>query len=49
MFPMLAEKMPAFADELQMPDQHHKIHGGLIKFRDYLWDVAKGKEGRNRI
>lgn len=35
-FPILATKMPAFREELQMLTQHKAIHLGLDKLTEYL-------------
>lgn len=42
-FPMLARKMPAFRQELELLTQHKQIHAGLDKFEDYLTDCRIGK------
>lgn len=42
-FPYLAERMPAFQQELELLTQHKQIHAGLEKFESYLEDCSSGK------
>lgn len=42
-FPVLARKMPAFREELQLLTQHKEIHEGLEKLRDYLEGCRTGE------
>ena len=47
-FPVLAKKMPAFAKELELLDQHKQIHKGLEVFEKYL-DECSGGERELRL
>src|ERR1700749_5123042 len=42
-FPVLAKKMPAFRQELQMRTQHKEIHKGLVKLEEYLSACRDGE------
>lgn len=42
-FPVLAQKMPAFKKELELLTQHKQIHNGLDKFEAYIDDCKAGK------
>ncbi|KAI9667618.1 MAG: hypothetical protein M1821_000434 [Bathelium mastoideum] len=42
-FPVLAERMPAFQAELSLVSQHHAIHEGLEKFEAYLHACRQGE------
>ena len=42
-FPVLAQKMPAFRKELELLTQHKQIHNGLDKFEAYIDDCQAGK------
>ncbi|KAI9721956.1 MAG: hypothetical protein M1812_001914 [Candelaria pacifica] len=42
-FPVLAKKMPAFREELELLTQHKQIHQGLDIFQEYLADCKVGK------
>ena len=42
-FPVLAQKMPAFRKELELLTQHKQIHNGLDKFEAYIDDCKAGK------
>ncbi|KAI9713568.1 MAG: hypothetical protein M1820_000950 [Bogoriella megaspora] len=42
-FPVLAKRMPAFREELELLTQHKKIHEGLEKFEEWLEDVRRGE------
>lgn len=42
-FPMLAKKMPAFSQHLDLLAQHKEIHTGLDKFQTYLEDCISGE------
>ena len=42
-FPVLAKKMSAFREELELRSQHKEIHKGLDKFQVYLADCSLGK------
>ncbi|KAL8737557.1 MAG: hypothetical protein Q9181_001571 [Wetmoreana brouardii] len=42
-FPVLARKMPAFRNELELLTQHKQIHAGLDRFQAYLQDCAAGE------
>lgn len=42
-FPVLAQKMPAFKKELELLTQHKQIHIGLEKFETYIDDCKAGK------
>jgi hemerythrin-like domain-containing protein len=43
-FPILARKMPAFKQELQLLTQHKQIHAGLEKFEAYLEGCRAGEK-----
>ncbi|KAI9787139.1 MAG: hypothetical protein M1839_003374 [Geoglossum umbratile] len=42
-FPLLARKMPAFREELELLAQHKQIHAGLDKFEAYLNECKAGE------
>ena len=42
-FPVLAQRMPAFKKELELLTQHKQIHNGLDKFEAYIDDCKAGK------
>ena len=42
-FPVLAQRMPAFQKELELLTQHKQIHHGLDKFEAYIDDCKAGK------
>ena len=42
-FPVLAQRMPAFKKELELLTQHKQIHAGLDKFEAYIDDCKAGK------
>ena len=42
-FPVLAQRMPAFKKELELLTQHKQIHTGLEKFEAYIDDCKAGK------
>lgn len=42
-FPVLAQRMPAFKKELELLTQHKQIHNGLEKFEAYIDDCKAGK------
>ncbi len=42
-FPVLARKMPAFKQELELLTQHKLIHNGLEKFEGYLEQCRVGE------
>jgi hemerythrin-like domain-containing protein len=42
-FPVLAQKMPAFRKELELLTQHKQIHKGLDKFEKYLEECGSGE------
>jgi hemerythrin-like domain-containing protein len=42
-FPYLARRMPAFRKELELLEQHKKIHKGLDRFEDYLKECRDGE------
>ena len=42
-FPVLAQRMPAFREELELLTQHKQIHDGLVKFETYIDDCKAGK------
>lgn len=42
-FPVLAEKMPAFRKELELLSQHKQIHKGMEEFQAYLVDCSNGR------
>ena len=42
-FPVLAQRMPAFRKELELLTQHKQIHNGLDKFEAYIDDCKAGK------
>ena len=42
-FPVLARKMPAFQEELELLTQHKQIHSGLEKFQAYLQECIAGE------
>ncbi|KAL8659217.1 MAG: hypothetical protein Q9226_000555 [Calogaya cf. arnoldii] len=42
-FPVLARKMPAFRQELELLTQHKQIHAGLDQFQAYLEACASGE------
>lgn len=42
-FPVLAQRMPAFRRELQLLTQHRQIHDGLDKFEAYLEACRSGE------
>ena len=42
-FPVLAQRMPAFRKELELLTQHKQIHNGLDKFEAYVDDCKAGK------
>ncbi|TID25825.1 hypothetical protein E6O75_ATG03688 [Venturia nashicola] len=46
-FPVLANKMPAFRHNLQMRSQHKEIHAGLVKLQAYLEEVRTGGKELN--
>ena len=41
-FPVLAQRMPAFRKELELLAQHKQIHNGLDKFEAYIDDCKAG-------
>jgi hemerythrin-like domain-containing protein len=43
-FPVLAKKMPAFREELELLTQHKGIHAGLDKLEEYVADCRKGEK-----
>lgn len=43
-FPVLARKMPAFRQELELLIQHKQIHEGLDVFEGYLKDCGTGEK-----
>ncbi|KAL1634086.1 hypothetical protein SLS58_010833 [Diplodia intermedia] len=43
-FPVLAQKMPAFRKELELLTQHKQIHKGLEKLEKYLEDCRRGED-----
>ena len=42
-FPVLAEKMPAFRKELELLTQHKLIHAGMDNLQAYLESCSKGE------
>lgn len=42
-FPVLARKMPAFKQELELLTQHKQIHNGLDKFEAYIEQCKSGE------
>ncbi|KAF2488077.1 hypothetical protein BDY17DRAFT_314832 [Neohortaea acidophila] len=42
-FPVLARKMPAFREELELLTQHTQIHEGLVKFEKYIEECKSGE------
>lgn len=42
-FPVLAEKMPAFRKELELLTQHKQIHAGLENLEEYLGKCRSGE------
>ena len=42
-FPVLAQRMPAFRKELELLTQHKLIHDGLDKFEAYLQACSSGE------
>jgi hemerythrin-like domain-containing protein len=42
-FPLLARRMPAFREELELLAQHKQIHAGLDKFEAYLNECKSGE------
>lgn len=40
-FPVLAERMPAFRQNVELVQQHWEIHAGLERMERYLRDVEK--------
>ena len=42
-FPVLAQRMPAFKEEVELLTQHKHIHDGLEKFEAYINDCKAGK------
>ena len=42
-FPLLARKMPAFKQELELLTQHKQIHNGLDKLELFLGQVKSGE------
>ena len=42
-FPILAQRMPAFRKELELLTQHKQIHAGLEKLEKYLDEVKASK------
>lgn len=45
-FPVLAKKMPAFREELELLTQHKGIHEGVAKLEEYM---AKCKSGEKEL
>ena len=43
-YPVLARKMPAFRQEVELLTQHKQIHNGLDKFEDYLQKCRSGEK-----
>ena len=43
-FPVLARKMPAFREELELLTQHKKIHEGLDKLEEYIGECRSGEK-----
>lgn len=43
-FPVLAKKMPAFREELELLTQHKQIHKGLEVFQAYLEACRSGEK-----
>ncbi|KAJ4352369.1 uncharacterized protein N0V89_007717 [Didymosphaeria variabile] len=43
-FPVLAKKMPAFREELELLTQHKGIHDGLEKLEEYIADCRSGEK-----
>ncbi|KAL8861680.1 MAG: hypothetical protein Q9178_001881 [Gyalolechia marmorata] len=43
-FPVLARKMPAFREELELLTQHKQIHAGLDQFEAYLKACVSGDQ-----
>ncbi|KAF2690389.1 hypothetical protein K458DRAFT_253357, partial [Lentithecium fluviatile CBS 122367] len=42
-FPVLAKKMPAFRNELELLSQHKQIHKGLDRLEEYLGECRRGE------
>lgn len=43
-FPVLAKKMPAFREELELLTQHKRIHDGLDKLEEYVAECRTGEK-----
>lgn len=43
-FPVLAKKMPAFREELELLTQHKGIHDGLEKLEEYVAECRSGEK-----
>lgn len=43
-FPVLARKMPAFREELELLTQHKGIHEGLEKLEEYIAECRSGEK-----
>ncbi|KAJ4301783.1 hypothetical protein N0V90_003877 [Kalmusia sp. IMI 367209] len=43
-FPVLARKMPAFREELELLTQHKGIHEGLEKLEEYIGECRSGEK-----
>lgn len=42
-FPVLAQRMPAFQKELELLTQHKEIHKGMVKMEAYMNECKEGK------
>lgn len=47
-FPVLAKRMPAFRNELDLIGQHRQIHAGLVELRTYL-EACRDKQREFRL